>query len=183
MATTLTSKQARFVEEYLVDLNASAAARRAGYSERVANRIGAENLSKPDISAAIAAALKARTERVQVDADWVLRRLHKEATADLAGIFDEQGRLRQISEWPDVFRRGLVVSVESFEEYAGRGEDRTAIGMVRKVKLSDRIKHIELIGKHVDVAAFRERVEVDAGGSLLELIAASMKPPSDASGG
>lgn len=49
----LTAKQRRFVEEYLVDLNGSAAARRAGYSERTSNRMASENLSKPDISAAI----------------------------------------------------------------------------------------------------------------------------------
>lgn len=50
----LTPKQQRFVEEYLVDLNASAAARRAGYSARTANRMASENLSKPDVAAAIA---------------------------------------------------------------------------------------------------------------------------------
>lgn len=49
----LTAKQQRFVEEYLVDLNGSAAARRAGYSERTANRMASENLSKPDLATAI----------------------------------------------------------------------------------------------------------------------------------
>lgn len=49
----LTPKQARFVDEYLVDLNASAAAKRAGYSVRTANRMASENLSKPDIATAI----------------------------------------------------------------------------------------------------------------------------------
>ena len=56
-----------------------------------------------------------------------------------------------------VFRRGVVVGIESFEEYAGRGDERIAIGMVRKIKLADRVKHIELIGKHVDVQAWREQ--------------------------
>lgn len=76
----LTPKQAAFVREYLVDLNAAAAARRAGYSEKTARKIGQENLTKPDIAAAIAEAQQARAERVQITADDVLRGLHKEAT-------------------------------------------------------------------------------------------------------
>ena len=89
----------------------------------------------------------------------VLRTLAEEKTADLASIYDAEGRLLPVPEWPMVFRRGLVVGVESFEEYAGTGPDRVAVGMVRKVKLSDRIKHIELIGRHVGVQAFKDRAE------------------------
>lgn len=83
--SVLTPKQQRFVDEYLVDLNASAAARRAGYSVRTANRIATENLSKPVIAAAIAAAKAQRSERTRIDADWVLRTLAEEKAADLAG--------------------------------------------------------------------------------------------------
>jgi phage terminase small subunit len=59
----LTPKQQRFVDEYLVDLNGSAAARRAGYSERTANRMASENLSKPDLAAAIFARRAALAEQ------------------------------------------------------------------------------------------------------------------------
>lgn len=78
----LTSRQAAFVQEYLIDLNAAAAARRAGYSPKTANRIAAENLSKPVIADAIAAAQAERAERTQVTADQVLERLWSIATAD-----------------------------------------------------------------------------------------------------
>lgn len=71
----LTPKQQRFVEEYLIDLNATQAAIRAGYSARTAKSIGQENLTKPVIAAAIAAAKEARSERVQVDQDYVLGNL------------------------------------------------------------------------------------------------------------
>lgn len=155
----LTPKQERFVSEFMLDLNATQAAIRAGYSAKTARQAGTENLSKPAIAEAVAAAQAARVQRTQVDADWVLRRLHGEAMADLAEIFDDQGRLRQVSDWPDAWRRGLVVGIESFEEYEGRGEERTAVGMVRKIKLSDRVKHVELIGRHVDVRAFVTRHE------------------------
>lgn len=69
----LTDKQQRFVAEYLVDLNATQAAIRAGYSARTAGSVGGENLKKPEIAAAIQAAMNKRAERTQVDADYVLR--------------------------------------------------------------------------------------------------------------
>lgn len=69
----LTDKQQRFVAEYLIDLNATQAAIRAGYSEKTAGSVGGENLKKPEIAKAIQAAMSKRTERTQVDADYVLR--------------------------------------------------------------------------------------------------------------
>ena len=71
----LTAKQALFVCEYLIDANATQAAIRAGYSEHSARAIGSENLAKPAVIAALAAAMAARVERVELNADWVLRRL------------------------------------------------------------------------------------------------------------
>lgn len=69
---TLTAKQRAFVDEYLVDLNATAAARRAGYSERTARVSGIDNLSKPAVAAALQAAMQERKQRVQVDQDYVV---------------------------------------------------------------------------------------------------------------
>ena len=75
----MTPKQKIFCEEYLVDLNASQAAIRAGYSEKTAHAIGQENLRKPIIANAVAAAQAERVERVQIDADTVLNGLLAEA--------------------------------------------------------------------------------------------------------
>ena len=69
----LTDKQQRFVAEYLIDLNATQAAIRAGYSAKTAGQIGEQNLKKLEIADAIKAAMEKRTERTQVDADYVLR--------------------------------------------------------------------------------------------------------------
>jgi phage terminase small subunit len=77
----LTPKQQRFVEEYLKDLNAAAAARRAGYSSKTADRIGYQLLEKTRVSEAIIAAKAERARRCKLSADWVIRRLRKEATA------------------------------------------------------------------------------------------------------
>lgn len=155
----MTPKAVRFVAEYLLDLNATQAAIRAGYSARTARAAGCRLLTKVDVLEAIQAAQAKRSAETGIDAAWVLRTLAEEKTADLASIYDAEGRLLPVPEWPMVFRRGLVVGVESFEEYAGTGPDRVAVGMVRKVKLSDRIKHIELIGRHVGVQAFKDRAE------------------------
>lgn len=151
----LIAKQARFVEEYLKDLNATQAAIRAGYSEKTAEQIGYQLLQNPSVSTAIEAEKAARSERTQIDADWVLRRLDEEATADLADLYDESGNLRPVHEWPLIWRQGLVSGIETLEERI-EGE---VVGQIRKVKLSDRIKRIELIGKHVGVQAFKDQVE------------------------
>lgn len=69
----VTPKQQRFVEEYLIDLNATQAAKRSGYSKRTAEKIGWENLQKPEIAEAIAEAVQKRSEKLEIDAEWVLR--------------------------------------------------------------------------------------------------------------
>ena len=147
----LTAKQKRFVEEYLVDLNATQAAIRAGYAESGASVEGARLLANAKVGAAVADGLKARSERTKIDADWVLTRLAAEADADVADLYRDDGSLKPVKEWPMVWRTGLVagLDVEDIRE-----EGRT-VGTIRKIKLSDRIKRIELIGKHVCVQAFR----------------------------
>ena len=76
---SLTAKQARFVEEYLIDLNATQAAIRAGYSEKTAHSIGAENLIKPEIQNAISEARARISERTELTVDMVVTGLLKEA--------------------------------------------------------------------------------------------------------
>lgn len=89
----LTPKQQRFVEEYLVDLNATQAAIRAGYSAKTARAQGAENLTKPDIAAAIESAQKNRSKRVELTQDWVLERLKENVERALQAepVYDREG--------------------------------------------------------------------------------------------
>ena len=79
MNNALTPKQTRFVEEYLIDLNATQAAIRAGYSVRSARKIGQENLTKPDIKNSILESQLARSERTEITTDMVLQGLLVEA--------------------------------------------------------------------------------------------------------
>jgi len=161
----LTGKQQLFVEEYLIDLNATQAALRAGYSPKTAMFIGAENLHKPIIIAAIAEAQKGRTTRTRTDADWVLRRLVEEAEAKVSDLFFDDGSMRPVSEWPDVWQQGLVTGINVQETHV----EGKKVGQTVKLKLSDRIRRIELIGKHIDVGAFADRHEHGGiGGGPIE---------------
>lgn len=92
----LTKKQERFVEEYLIDLNATAAARRAGYSAKTADRIGPELLGKTCVSEAITEAMAARSERTEVTQDQVVRELAGLAFREGEDEFRHSDKLRAL---------------------------------------------------------------------------------------
>lgn len=170
----LTAKQEAFCNEYLIDLNATQAAIRAGYSEKTAAKIGQENLIKPDIARFIAEAKAKRSERTRIDADWLLTRLADEAEADIADLYDEHsGALKPVHMWPSIWRKGLVAGVEVDQQYAYIDGAKVPDGVVTKIKLSDRIKRLELIGRHVDVGAFQDRIKHE--GTLADAMADLMK--------
>ena len=150
----LTPKRQRFIEEYLVDLNATRAYRAAGYAgdDNVCAVEGHRLLSDPKVGAAIAAAKAERSERTRIDAEWLLTRLAAEATADVNDLYLEDGRIKPVKDWPLIWRQGLVAGLEV--ETIGEGA-----GHLTKVKLSDRIKRLELIGRHIDVQAFKDKIE------------------------
>jgi phage terminase small subunit len=152
----LTDKQEMFCREYLAcEFNATEAARRAGYKQARAS--GCENLAKPNIQARIAELNKERIERVEADADYLLKRLLNESEADLADIVDDDGNVLPIRKWPKIWRQGLVAGIDVERVFAGKGEDREQVGEIVKVKLADRIRRLELLGKHISVGAFAER--------------------------
>jgi phage terminase small subunit len=160
----LTPKQRLFVKEYLVDLNATQAAIRARYSKRTAKQIGTENLSKPDVMRAIIAGIRSREEKVETSAEWVLKALHCEAVADIADLYTESGRLRTVNEWPLVWRTGLVTGVKVKQGFEYKDGEKFLVGVVTEIKLSDRIKRLELIGKHH--AMFTDNVNLGGEVSL-----------------
>lgn len=153
----MTPKQQRFVDEYLIDLNATRAYRAAGYrgDDNVCAVEGHRLLSNPKIADAVAAAKASRARQTGIDAAWVLKRLADEAEADLADLYAEDGSLRAVKDWPVIWRKGLVAGMDVEE----RREEGQVVAVVRKVKLSDRVKRLELIGKHVDVQAFKDKIE------------------------
>lgn len=168
----LTAKQQRFVEEYLRDLNATQAALRAGYSKRTANEQAAQLMKHPEIIEAIDDAKAERSARTEIGADWVLRRLVEEAEADIADLYDENDKLKPVDEWPKIWRQGLVQGVESRETKDSEGN---ATCTVIRVRLSDRVRRLELIGKHVRVNAFQDQVALTGLDGLAERLDRAMR--------
>jgi phage terminase small subunit len=152
----LSEQQQRFVQEYLVDLNATKAAIRAGYSAKTAQEQSSRLLSNVMVAEAVAALKAKRSEETGINAAWLLKRLAEEATADVSDLYSEDGRIKPVKDWPLIWRQGLVAGLEV--ETIGEG-----VGHLTKVKLSDRIKRLELIGRHIDVQAFKDKVEHSGG--------------------
>ncbi len=162
----LTPKQARFVEEYLVDLNATQAAIRAGYSKKAARLIGCENLTKPDIAAAIAKAQQARSERTGITIDRVVQELALIAFADMGTYLALDGESTTVRlNWSDLppGATKIIQEITQEEHTGGRGHET---GEVRrtKFKLYSKLDALEKIARHLGM--FTEKVKTE--GSFLD---------------
>ena len=140
----LTSKQERFVEEYLIDLNATQAAIRAGYSAKNADKIGSELLGKTRVATAIAAAKRARSEATKIDANYVLQKLHQIVERCLQEV---KPALHAKTRQPMKDRDGNALFT-----FNAAGANQA----------------LALLGKHTDVAAFEERIKHDHQMTLVE---------------
>lgn len=144
----LTDKQRAFCAEYLVDLNATAAAKRAGYSAKTAKSTGFQNMERADVRAEIQRLMDERSQRTDVTIDSVIREVARLAFSDVRKLFDDKGAMLPISEWPDGMA-AAVASVEVDELFEGFGENRIQVGYTKKVKIWDKPKSLEMLGKHL----------------------------------
>lgn len=149
----MTPKQSAFVSEYLIDLNATQAAIRAGYSEKNAHKIGSQLLGKTRISEAILKAKEKRSKKTEIDAEYVLNRLSDIDNMDVTDILNDDWTLKPLSEWPKVWRTYLS-AFDVQEIRTGQSEGDNTIGLLKKIKWPDKVKILELIGKHVYVSAW-----------------------------
>jgi phage terminase small subunit len=153
----LTDKQEQFCREYLIDLNATKAAIRAGYSEKTAQAQSSRLLSNVMVQNRIAELKGERNEQVNIDAAYVLKRLHEIDQMDVLDILQDDGRLKPISQWPKVWRttlQGIDIST-----IITNNDEETQETILKKIKWPDKVRNLELLGKHVDVQAFKERIE------------------------
>ena len=150
----LTPRQSMFVKEYLVDLNGTQAAIRSGYSPRTANEQAARLLANVNISGAVAAGMAKRAAKVEINADYVLARL-----AEIDRMDDDMA-LKPVSAWPSSWRRYL-----SGFDVAEMKDGQDAIGVLKKIKWPDKVRNLELLGKHVGVGAFTEKVQLSGPDS------------------
>jgi phage terminase small subunit len=156
----LTDKQEMFCREYLIDLNATQAAIRAGYSDKTANRTASENLSKPDIQNRIADLKSQRNEQVNIDASYVLRRLVEIDQMDMLDIVRDDLSLKPVTDWPASWRRYISgFDLAEMFEYTGEDGGKELAGILKKIKWPDKVKNLELLGKHISVQAFKEQID------------------------
>jgi len=138
----LTKKQKIFCDEYLIDLNATQAAIRAGYSVESAGSIGNENLKKPEIRACIEKAMAERSKRTGINADRVLRELARIAFVNAADVINFDSAT--IAEGASEDDTAAIASVKVKTIPTADGE-----GVEREIRLADKIKALELCGKHL----------------------------------
>lgn len=160
----LTAKQQRFVEEYLKDLNGTQAAIRAGYSQKTATVIAAENLTKPNVQAAIAEGMQKRSSRTGITADRVLQELGRLAFVDIRRAYNADGSLKPLHELDDD-TAAAVAGMDVTE--IGIGDD--AIGFVKKIKLSDKKGALELVMRHLGMLSPPGHVDLDAELKRIEI--------------
>lgn len=141
MARKLTDKQQRFVDEYLIDLNATQAAIRAGYSVKTANEQGSQNLAKLSIQQAIAERMAERSRRTGVNQDRVVLELAKIAFVKMTDIVDSEGNIKENAAEDD------LACIESVK-YKHSDTD-TGYSEEREVKIASKLKALELLGKHL----------------------------------
>lgn len=138
-----TPKQKRFVEEYLIDLNATQAAIRAGYSPDTAKDIGCQNLAKLNISAAIAKAVAERSKRTGVNQDRVIVELARVAFANIADVVDQKSeKIKKDISSDD------AAAIQSIKVKTIPTKDGGKI-VELEVRLYDKIRALELLGKHL----------------------------------
>ena len=157
----LTKKQL-FIKEFPKDLNATQAAIRAGYSPKTAYSQGQRLLKDVEIQAQIQEAMEKRIERTEISADYVLKKLNAIAEMDILDIMDDSMALKPVREWPKIWRQYLN-GFELAEIIAGAGDEKKIIGVLKKIKWPDKMKNLELLGRHFGMFTDKLIVEVDEG--------------------
>lgn len=160
----LTEKQKMFVVEYLVDLNATQAAIRAGYSEKTAYRTGADNLKKPQIQAELEKAMKAREKRTEITQDRVLKELAKIGFADIKDFLSYRTEKTIVdidADGTEIIGYKQIVDAKPSEEVDGAVVNEISIARdgTFKFKLQDKMKALEMMGKHLGM--FIEKREIN----------------------
>lgn len=175
----LTPKQMALVDILMTheSISIGEAGRRAGFSEKNAEQTASRALALPHVSAYYQQQLAARSRRTGINADYVLKRLAEIDQLDVLDILTEEGDMKPVREWPVEWRRSISgVDISAIVS----GDIETVL---KKIKWPDKLRALELIGKHVGVRAFAEQIEVkDTTGTATRLEKARQRVKAKAEG-
>lgn len=178
----LTAMQEAYAQEYTkCPENQTQAAINAGFSPNTAAVKASVMMRDERIQKRITELMEERNKRLRVSADYVLLRLVEIDQMDVLDILNDDGTLKPIREWPKIWRTTL----SGFDLSSTiMNMDETSIETIlKKIKWPDKVKNLELIGKHVDVNAFRERLEVSGTVTIADRIAKARRRVKEQAGG
>ena len=155
----LRKKQQLFVDEYLIDLNGTQAAIRAGYSAKTANEQASRMLAKVSIQQAISEHMAERSRRTGVNQDRVVLELAKIAFVNAADVINSNDATIKAGATADDTAAIQAVRVKVIPTKEGEGIER-------EIRLSDKLKALELLGKHIGMFQNNVNVSVENSGKL-----------------
>lgn len=182
----LTAMQEAYCQSYIkTPENQSQAAIDAGFSPNTAAVKASVMMRDERIQKRIADLMEERNKRNRVSADYVLMRLVEIDQMDILDILNDDGGMKPIAEWPKVWRTSLsamdIATIKTTQASLQKENGEADLSVedvehiLKKVKWPDKVKNIELIGKHVNVNAFKERLEVNVNVTIADRIAAARK--------
>lgn len=190
----LTAMQEAYCQSYIkTPDNQTQAAIDAGFSPNTA-AVKASNMMRDErIQKRIAELMEERNKRNRVSADYVLMRLVEIDQMDVLDILNDDGGMKPIAEWPKVWRTSLsamdIATIKTTQASLQKENGEADLSVedvehiLKKVKWPDKVKNLELIGKHVDVNAFKERLEVSGTVTIAERMAAARRRVKEQAGG
>jgi phage terminase small subunit len=171
-----------YCQEYIkCPENQTQAAINAGYSPNTAAKFASQNMRDERVQKRIAELMEERNKRNRVSADYVLMRLVEIDQMDVLDILNDDGSLKPIREWPKIWRTTLS-GFDLSSTIMNMNEDSIET-ILKKIKWPDKVKNLELIGKHVDVNAFKERLEVSGTVTIADRMAAARLRVKEQAGG
>ena len=180
----LTVMQEAYSQEYVkCPENQTQAAINAGFSPKSAHVKASTMMRDERIQKRIAELMEERNKRLRVSADYVLLRLVEIDQMDVIDILDDEGGLKPISQWPKVWRTSISAVDINRIRMAMKDDEEDIESTLQKIKWPDKVKNLELIGKHVDVNAFKERMEVNVNVTIADRMAAARRRLKERQGG
>ncbi|EAA7333986.1 terminase small subunit [Salmonella enterica] len=179
----ITAMQEAYAQEYTkCPENQTQAAINAGFSPNTAAVKASVMMRDERIKKRIAELMEERNKRLRVSADYVLLRLVEIDQMDVIDILNDDMSIKPVSEWPKVWRQYLT-GFDLADMFEGRGDEKELVGILKKIKWPDKVKNLELIGKHVDVNAFKERLEVSGTVTIADRMAKARRRVKEQAGG